>query len=124
MTAKKEHPSMSNDIKRHTPGPVHSRVVEHNGVVYVAGTTADNRAAGCKEQTEEILKKIDAYLAAAGTSKSRLLSTTIWLTDIREKEPMDAAWKAWVDPDNKPARACVESRLGTPDTRVEIMVTA
>jgi len=47
-----------------------------------------------------------------------------WLTDIREKEQMDAAWKAWVDPDNKPVRACVEARLGTPDTRVEIMVTA
>jgi enamine deaminase RidA (YjgF/YER057c/UK114 family) len=37
---------------------------------------------------------------------------------------MDAAWKAWVDPDNKPVRACVEARLATPDTRVEIMVTA
>jgi enamine deaminase RidA (YjgF/YER057c/UK114 family) len=29
-----------------------------------------------------------------------------------------------VDPDNKPVRACVEARLGTPETRVEIMVTA
>jgi enamine deaminase RidA (YjgF/YER057c/UK114 family) len=37
---------------------------------------------------------------------------------------MDAAWKAWVDPDAKPVRACVEARLATPDTRVEIMVTA
>jgi len=115
---------MSNPIKRHVSGPVHSRIVEYNGMVFMSGLTAEDRAAGCKEQTEEILKKIDSFLAAAGTSKSRLLSTTIWLTDIREKEQMDAAWKAWVDPDNKPARACVESRLGTPDTRVEIMVTA
>ncbi len=114
---------MSN-IKRHTSGPVHSRVVEHNGLVFLAGTTADNRAASCKAQTEEILKKIDAFLALAGTDKSRLLSATIWLADIGEKEQMDAAWKAWVDPDNKPARACVESRLGSADTRVEIMVTA
>lgn len=111
-------------IKRHIPGPVHSRVVEHNGLVYLAGTTADNRAASCKAQTEEILKKIDTFLALAGTDKSRLLSATIWLADINEKEQMDAAWKAWVDPDNKPARACVESRLGAADTRVEIMVTA
>lgn len=111
-------------IKRHASGPVHSRVVEHGGLVYCAGTTADHRAASCKEQTEEILKKIDGFLALAGTSKARLLSATIWLADIGEKEQMDAAWKAWVDPDNKPARACVESRLGTPDTRVEIMVTA
>lgn len=115
---------MSSTIRRHISGPVHSRVVEHNGLVFVAGTTADNRSAGCREQTEEILKKIDSFLALAGTDKSRLLSATVWLADIREKEQMDAAWKAWVDPDNKPARACVESRLGTPDTRVEIMVTA
>jgi enamine deaminase RidA (YjgF/YER057c/UK114 family) len=111
-------------IKRHQPGPVLCRAVEYNGLVFVAGTTADNRNGSCKEQSEEVLKKIDALLAAAGTSKAKLLSANVWLNDMREKEQMDAAWKAWVDPDNKPVRACVEARLGTPDTRVEIMVTA
>jgi enamine deaminase RidA (YjgF/YER057c/UK114 family) len=115
---------MSQSIKRHNPGPVLSRAVEYGGLVYVAGTTADNRNASCKEQTEEILRKIDGYLAAAGTSKARLLTANVWLTDIREKDPMDAAWKAWVDPDGKPVRACVEARLAAPDVRVEIMVTA
>lgn len=115
---------MSDPIKRHISGPVHSRVVEYGGLVYVAGTTADQRDAGCKAQTEEILRKIDDYLAKGGSNKSRLLQATVWLTDIRDKEAMDSAWKAWVDPDNKPARACVESRLGTPDTLVEIMVVA
>ena len=111
-------------IKRHNPGPVLCRAVEHGGLVYVAGTTADNRSASCKAQSEEVLKKIDGLLAAAGSDKSKILWAQVWLTDIREKEQMDAAWKAWVDPDNKPVRACVEARLGTPDTRVEIMVTA
>lgn len=115
---------MSISIKRHATGPIHSRVVEYNGLVFVAGTTADNRAANCKVQTEEVLKKIDDFLALAGTDKSRLLQATIWLADIREKEQMDAAWKAWIDGPNKPARACVESHLGTPDTKVEIMVVA
>jgi len=115
---------MSNSITRHMSGAVHSRVVEYHDMVFVAGTTAENRSAGCREQTKEILKKIDEFLAIAGTNKSRLLQATVWLADIREKEQMDDAWKAWIDPENKPARACVESRLGTPDTRVEIMVTA
>lgn len=115
---------MSDPIKRHISGPIHSRIVEYGGLVYVAGTTADKRDADCKGQTEEILKKIDEYLAAAGSNKSRLLQATVWLSDIRDKEKMDAAWKAWIDPENKPARACVESRLGTPDTLVEIMVVA
>lgn len=114
---------MSNGIKRHQPGPVLSRAVEYNGLVFVAGTTADDKSAPCRRQTEEILGKIDAALAAAGTDKSRLLWAQVWLADIREKPEMDAAWKAWVG-EAKPARACVEARLATPDTRVEIMVTA
>lgn len=112
------------NIKRHNPGPVLSRAVEHGGLVYVAGTTADDKKLSCKEQTEEVLRKIDSALAGAGSDKSRILWAQVWLTDIREKEQMDAAWKAWVGPNNKPVRACVEARLGTPDTRVEIMVTA
>jgi len=115
---------MGKPITRHISGSVHSRVVEYNGMVFVAGTPAEHRSAGCRGQTEEILKKIDEFLAMAGTNKSRLLQATVWLADIRDKEQMDGAWKAWVDPDHKPARACVEARLGTPDTLVEIMVTA
>ena len=115
---------MSTSIKRHQPGPVLSRCVEYGSLVFVAGTTADNTAAPCKAQTEEILRKIDAHLAAAGSDKTKLLSANVWLADMGEKEQMDAAWKAWVDPNNKPARACVEARLGSSDTRVEIMVTA
>ena len=111
-------------IVRYQPGPVLSRAVEYGNLVFVAGTTADDKSASCKAQTEETLKKIDVALAAAATDKTRLLSASVWLTDIREKEQMDAAWKAWVDPDNKPVRACVEAALATPDTRVEIMVVA
>lgn len=115
---------MSTTIKRHHPGASLSRIVEYGNLVFIAGTTADNKKAPCKEQTEEILKKIDSALAAAGTDKSKILSANVWVNDIREKDQMDAAWQAWVDPDNKPVRACVEARLGTADTRVEIMVTA
>ena len=115
---------MSDPIKRHHPGASLSRLVECGNLVFVAGTTADNKSANCKAQTEEVLKKIDRLLADAGSSKSRILWCNVWINDMREKEQMDAAWQAWVDPDNKPARATVESRLGSPDTRVEIMMIA
>ena len=115
---------MSETIKRSHPGGSLSRLVEFGNLVFVAGTTADDRSASCKGQTEEVLKKIDKLLAEAGSSKSRILWANVWLTDMREKDQMDAAWQAWVDSDNKPARATVEARLGTPDTRVEIMMIA
>jgi enamine deaminase RidA (YjgF/YER057c/UK114 family) len=111
-------------IARHQSDSRLSRVVTCNGIAYLAGLTADNRAAPMKAQTEEILKKIDSLLKLAGTDKSRLLSALVYVTDMRLKAQMDEAWIAWVDPKNTPARACVETRLGTPDTLVEIMVIA
>jgi enamine deaminase RidA (YjgF/YER057c/UK114 family) len=115
---------MSEPIKRHHPGGSLSRLVEFGNLVFVAGTTADDKSASCKGQTEQVLRKMERLLNEAGSSKSRILWCNVWVSDIREKDGMDAAWQAWVDPDNKPARATVEARLGTPDTRVEIMMIA
>lgn len=115
---------MSNDIIRRDPNDRFCRTVEYNGMVFVAGITAEDRSQNMKGQTEQIFKRIDALLAAAGTSKSRLLQAVCYVTDMRDKDGMDAAWKAWIDPNGKPVRATVEVRLGTPDTLVEIMVTA
>jgi enamine deaminase RidA (YjgF/YER057c/UK114 family) len=114
---------MSN-ITRHQSNSRLSRAVVHNGVVYLAGTTADNCTVSSKGQTEEILGKIDALLKLAGSDKSRLLSAVVYVADMRVKPGMDEAWMKWIDPKNPPARATVETRLGTPETLVEIMVTA
>jgi enamine deaminase RidA (YjgF/YER057c/UK114 family) len=37
---------------------------------------------------------------------------------------MNQVWESWIDRDHAPARATVESKLATPETRVEIMVQA
>lgn len=111
-------------IKRSHPGASLSRLVEFGNLVFVAGTTADDKAASCKAQTEEVLKKIEAFLKEAGSDKSKILWANVWINDMREKEQMDAAWQAWIPADAKPTRATVEARLATPDTRVEIMMIA
>ncbi len=115
---------MSNDIVRHEPGAILSRAVEYNGMVFVAGLTADDYSLDVRSQTEQALRKIDKYLAAAGTNKSRILSAVVYVSKIGNKEEMNKAWQAWMDKANPPARACVEAQLGTPNTLVEIMVTA
>ena len=58
-------------ITRHDSDARLSRAVIHNGVVYLAGLTADKRAAGMKEQTTEILGKIDVLLKKSGTEIGR-----------------------------------------------------
>jgi enamine deaminase RidA (YjgF/YER057c/UK114 family) len=92
-------------IKRHQAGKLFSAAVEHGGLVYVAGQVADDLTQGARGQTEQVLKKIDAILAAAGTGKSKILSANVWVTDIRNRDEMNAAWTAWADPANLPAHA-------------------
>ena len=111
------------DIERIQPGAWNSKAVIYNGNVYLSGIVANDKTLPMKEQTKQILSKIDAVLAAAGTDKSRILSATVYLADMSKKDEMNEAWMAWIDPDNPPARAAVGTKL-TPETLVEIMVCA
>ncbi|HVI67113.1 MAG TPA: RidA family protein [Bradyrhizobium sp.] len=112
-------------IQRFETGPRMSQVVVNGNTVYLAGVVA-NRAAGesVTKQTQDILNIIDGHLARAGTDKSKLLTATIYITDMRTFAEMNAVWDAWVSPGNTPARATVEARLAAPQYSVEIMVTA
>jgi enamine deaminase RidA (YjgF/YER057c/UK114 family) len=112
-------------IQRLEVGRRMSQAVIHNGTVYLAGqVAADAQGRPVREQTVNILSRIDALLAAAGTDKSKLLSATVWLTDMGKFEEMNAVWEAWVSPGNTPARATVEARLAGPQYLVEIAVIA
>ena len=111
-------------VTRHEPGPILSLAVEHGSTVYLAGLVPKNLKNDIKGQTAEVLAEIDRLLAKCGSSKSKLLAATIWVTDIRNRAPMNEVWTAWVDPKNLPARACIEAKLADPACLVEIMVTA
>jgi enamine deaminase RidA (YjgF/YER057c/UK114 family) len=112
-------------IQRFETGPRMSQAVVHGNTVYLAGIVA-NKTAGdsVTKQTQEILSIIDSHLAKAGTDKSKLLTATIYLTDMKTFADMNAAWDAWVSAGNTPARATVEVKLAAPQYNVEIMVTA
>jgi enamine deaminase RidA (YjgF/YER057c/UK114 family) len=97
-----------------------SGAVVHGGLVYLAGQVADDATLDTEGQTADILEQIDALLAEAGTSKSRLLSVTVVLRDIAEAPAMNRAWDRWLDAGNKPARMTIEAPLVDPAWRVEI----
>ena len=111
-------------VQRIKPGPRMSQAVVHGNTVYLQGLTADDPSKDVKGQTAQILAKIDALLAQAGTDKSKLLCANIWLTDIGTWSQMNEVWDAWVSPGNTPARATVEAKLAAPGWKVEIMVQA
>ncbi len=101
-----------------------SQCVVHNDTVYLAGQVDAEAAPTAGEQTKRILARIDELLAIAGSDKSKLLTATIWLADMRFFSEMNERWDQWVSPGNTPARACVEARLATTEFLVEIRVTA
>jgi enamine deaminase RidA (YjgF/YER057c/UK114 family) len=113
-------------IRRKGRGPFghHCLYIVRKDTVFLAGIVADDLTANTHDQTVAILEKIDSYLAEAGTDKSKLLTSQVWLRDMADYEQMNAAWDAWVDQENMPVRATVEARLARDGYRVEIMVTA
>lgn len=106
--------------KRFEVGPRMSQAVVHGGQIHIAGQVADDRKASLEVQTQQVLSKIDALLAAAGGTKSKLFSVNVFLPHIGDFDRMNAIYDAWIDPENPPARACIEGRLADPDLRVEM----
>ncbi|NKI58667.1 RidA family protein [Labrenzia sp. PO1] len=111
------------DIKRLEVGPRMSQAVIHGGLVYLAGQVG-NPGDTVSNQTQTILERIDALLEQAGSNKSRILQTTIWMDDMKDFAEMNKVWDAWVDPANPPARATGEAKLAAPEYKVEIIVIA
>lgn len=113
------------EITRIEPGVRMSQAVVYNGIVTTAGQVA-LRAPGASvtEQTQDILAKIDELLAEAGTSKQKLLTAYVWITDMAKFAELNAVWDAWVAPGCAPVRAAVEAKLAAPEFAVEIQVTA
>jgi len=101
-----------------------SMVVKNAGVAYLAGQVADDWSADLETQAKQVMAKIDALLASAGSDKSKILSATIWLTDMADFAAMNPIWEAWMPAGAAPARATVQAALASPDLKIEIAVIA
>lgn len=102
-----------------------SKIVVHNGTVYLAGQVAEDPDADIQAQTRSTLARVDAALAEAGTNREHLLSATIYLRDIDNHFAlMNEVWNAWVPDGHAPARACVEAHMARSALLVEICIVA
>ena len=97
-----------------------SQLVAHGGLLYTSGLIPDMEGGSIEEQTRQILNKLDCLLKEAGSEKSKIISATIWLVDMNDFSAMNEIWDRWVDPENPPARACVQSGLALPQWKIEI----
>jgi 2-iminobutanoate/2-iminopropanoate deaminase len=94
------------------PAGHYSQAIVHNGVVYVAGQLPIDPATGEKlngsieEQTERVLRNIEAILTAANSDLSRVLKMTVYVADISQWGAVNTVY-ARIMGDHKPARAIV-----------------
>ncbi|MDP9016963.1 MAG: RidA family protein [Candidatus Eremiobacteraeota bacterium] len=110
-------------ITRLHSGPRMSQATIHAGTVYTAGHV-DATGPDVTTQTRGILERLEKLLIEAGSSKSHILSASIWLSDISTFDEMNNVWESWITPATAPARATVQSTLASAEYRVEIALIA
>jgi enamine deaminase RidA (YjgF/YER057c/UK114 family) len=101
-----------------------SRIVKHNGTIYLCGQVAADATKDITEQTQTMLDKVDALLIQAGSDREHILSATIYVKDMSYFAEMNAVWDAWVPEGHAPARACVAAKMAREALLVEISVVA
>lgn len=101
-----------------------SKIVVHNDTVYLSGQVADDVTADIQGQTKDCLAKVDTFLAEAGSDRDHVLSTTIFIRDMKDFAAMNEIWNAWVADHPKPARACVSAEMARREILVEFCVVA
>lgn len=99
-----------------------SKIVTHNGTIYLCGQVGAGD--GVAAQTQDCLGRIDALLAEAGSDREHILQAIVWLADMQDFAEMNAVWDAWVPQGHAPARACGEAKLARDALKVEIIITA
>ena len=115
---------MSQDIQRKHVGARLSEAAIFNGVVYLAGMVPECEATDIRSQTADVLGQIEERLSEAGSDKTRILRTQIYLKDIADIAAMNEVWDAWVVAGSAPPRATVQTALANPVYLIEVVVTA
>jgi enamine deaminase RidA (YjgF/YER057c/UK114 family) len=102
-----------------------SRAVVAGGTVYLSGVTARSRTPDVADQMRQIVALLDEQLVAAGSHKSRILFTQIFMKDIQaDFRGMNAVWEDWLPCGCAPARSTVQAVLALPELLLEVVITA
>jgi len=111
-------------IERLETGQRMSRIVKHNGTIYLCGQVCKDATQGIQEQTSSMLEKVDELLEQAGSDKEHILSATIYIKDMKYFGEMNGIWENWLPEGHAPARACVQASMARQALLVEISVVA
>jgi 2-iminobutanoate/2-iminopropanoate deaminase len=124
---------MNREIVRTEKAPAaigpYSQAVKSGGFLFCSGqipldpATGKLVEGGIGEQTERVLRNLEAVLAAGGASLGTVVKTTVYLVDLGEFPAMNAVYARFF-PGDPPARATVEVSKLPAGARVEIEAVA
>jgi 2-iminobutanoate/2-iminopropanoate deaminase len=109
-------------------GP-YSHAIKSGNLIFCSGQTPLNpvtmviEGATASEQTTLVLNNLETVLKDAGSDRSRVLKTSVFLKNFADFERMNKAYEAFFG-DHKPARTTVEVSRLPKDALVEIECVA
>ncbi len=112
-------------------GP-YTPAVQVDSLVYTSGqvgfdpATGQLVSGGIVEQTEQVLRNLNALLSAAGCALADVVKTTVFLKDMDDFAAMNEVYARFLAPEGTvpPARSTVEVARLPRDARVEIEAIA
>lgn len=108
-------------------GP-YTQAVKANGFVFTSGQIAINPATGnieaqtIQEQTEQVMKNLQAILTEAGTSMDNAVKTVCFLADMKDFADFNEIYGKYFT--GKPARSCVAVKTLPKNVLCEVEVIA
>ncbi|MGK7880814.1 MAG: RidA family protein [Crocosphaera sp.] len=108
-------------------GPYNQAIAARGQLLFLAGQIPLDPTTGelvgeddISQQTQRVMENIEAILEAAGASWQNVVKTTVFLSNLANFAPMNQVYGQYFNPENAPARACVEVSRLPKDVLVEI----
>ena len=109
-------------------GP-YSQAIKANGMIYCSGQIPIDPAVNAvtaetiEDQTKQVITNLKNVLEKAGSSLSKVVKTTVFISDMNEFARLNAVY-AELFGDTKPARSCVQVARLPKDVKIEIEAIA
>ena len=109
-------------------GP-YSQAIKANGMIYCSGQIPIDPAVNAvtaetiEDQTRQAIVNLGNVLEKAGSSLSKVVKTTVFISDMNEFARLNAVY-AEMFGDTKPARSCVQVARLPKDVKIEIEAIA
>ncbi|MDJ0658553.1 MAG: RidA family protein [Crocosphaera sp.] len=108
-------------------GPYNQAIAAQGKLLFLAGQIPLDPKTGelvgeddISQQTQQVMRNIEAILEAAGASWQNVVKTTVFLTNLGNFAPMNQVYAQYFHEETAPARACVEVSRLPKDVLVEI----